>query len=247
MVQKTELRCMLLMAIAILLLSPAALAQQPTTEKRCAFVSFNGELNAAMRELDAGKTALLVIYPLRINDPHGTYYIRDAASLQGRFNDIFPPAIRGVIATQKIDASDCKPGRFMYGNGDVWIALTDQGYAIEAVNVPGDDDRNAIGRVQVTCKTDGYRIIIDIGESETLRFRAWQNGHSLEQKPDTDLRDGKQRTEGTGACAYPIWTFNDAGKRVSVEGLGCFGDSNSPPPRATGQFIAPTGATSWCF
>jgi hypothetical protein len=198
----------LLFLAAVLLVSRISFSQQPTPEKNCPFVSFNSELNAAMKELDAGKTALLVIYPLRVNDPRGTYYIRDARSLQGRFKDIFSAAVREVIATQKIDSSSCNPGRFMYGNGDVWIALTDQGYAIETVNVAGEDEnRNAVGRVQVTCKTEGNRIIIDVDVSGTLRFRAWKKGQSLTQKPYTELHDGKQSMEGTGACAYPIWTF----------------------------------------
>lgn len=235
------------MLSAILLLSQPSPSQQVTTGGKCVFASFNEELNAAMKELDGGKTALLVAYPLRVNDPRGTYFIRDAGSLQGHFSEIFPPAIREAIATQEIDSSACKPDRFMYGNGDVWVTLTGQGYAIEAVNVPGGDNRNTDGRVQFTCRTNGYRIIIDLGTSGTLRFRAWQSGRSLMQKPDTELRDGKQSMEGTGVCAYPIWTFNDSGKRVSVEGLGCFGDSNSPPPMATGQFTATTGETSWCF
>ena len=248
MIWTTEARRGLLIFGAVFLLSQALFSQQPVTKKDCALTSFSRELNAAIKERDAAKVALMVVYPLRVNDERGSYYIKDAESLQGRFTDIFTPAVEEAIASQKVESSNCGPPRFMYGSGDVWVALTEQGYAIETVNLPGKDDkRNTSGHVRVTCRTAGYRIIVDVGGSGTLRLRAWQKGQSLMQKPDIELHDGKESIEGTGACAYPVWSFNDGGKRLSIEGLGCFGDSQSPPPNATGQFIASTGATSWCF
>lgn len=248
MIRTNEVRRGLLLLAAIFLLSQTLLSQQPVTKKNCAFASFSRELNTAIKEQDAGKVALMVIYPLRVNDERGSYYVRDAESLQGRFTDIFTPAVEEAIATQKIDSSNCDPGRFMYGPGYVWVALTGRQYAIETVNVPGkDENRNTVGRIRVTCRTDEYRVIIDVGESGKLRLRAWQKAQSLMQKPDIELHDGRESIEGTGSCAYPIWSFNDGGKRLSIEGLGCFGDSKSPPPDATGQFTSSTGATSWCF
>ena len=248
MILTTEFRRGLLVLAAISLFSQTLLSQQMATKKNCALASFSRELNAAIKERDAGKVALMVIYPLRVNDERGSYYVKDAGSLQGRFTEIFTPGVEEAITTQKIDSSNCDPAKFMYGSGDVWVALTDQGYAIEAVNLPGKEEiTNAVGRVQVTCRTNEYRVIVDVGESGKLRLRAWQKAQSLMQKPDIELHDGKESMEGTGACAYPIWSFNDGGKRLSIEGLGCFGDSKSPPPTATGQFISSTGSTSWCF
>ena len=217
-------------------------------EKTCNLALFGRELNAAMKEGDAGKVGLLVSYPLRVNDERGSYYIKDAASLQGRFADIFTSAVRKAITSQQLDPSNCDPTQFMYGDGDVWVTSTEHGYAITAVNVPGGSEHTgAVGRVEFTCRTDSYRVIVDIGLDGELRFRAWNVGHPLVQKPDTELLHGKAGVEGTGSCSYRVWSFNDGDKRLSVEGLGCFSDRNPPPSAATGQFVTATGATAWCF
>lgn len=226
----------------------ASLAQQVGSEKTCAFASFNREFKAAMEQSDAGKAALMVRYPLRVNDARGTYYIKDAASLQGRFADIFTPALREAIAVEQIDASDCNAARFMYGRGDVWVTVTDQGYAIEAINVPGGStDSTAVGRVEFTCKADANRIIVDLGTDGSPRFREWKAGHPLTQKPDTELLHGTTGIEGTGSCSYRFWRFKAGNETLSLEGLGCSSDSNPPPAAATGQFVASAGTTSWCF
>jgi hypothetical protein len=248
MLLTAELNRRVLVIAAILLLVTAAFSQQPNGKKTCDLALFSRELDAAMKEGDAGKIGLMVSYPLRVNDERGSYYIKDAASLQGRFADIFTPAVRNAITTQQLDPSNCDPAQFMYGRGDVWVASTDQGYAITAINVPGGKEHTgAVGRLEFACRTDSYRIIVDVGPGGEPRFREWNMGHPLIQKPDTELLHGKAGVEGTGSCSYRVWSFNDGDKRLSVEGLGCFSDRKPPPSTATGQFVAATGATSWCF
>ena len=71
MIRTNEVRRGLLLLAAIFLLSQTLLSQQPVTKKNCAFASFSRELNTAIKEQDAGKVALMVIYPLRVNDERG--------------------------------------------------------------------------------------------------------------------------------------------------------------------------------
>jgi hypothetical protein len=233
------------LVLYVLSLACASAHGQQPTNTRCDFAIFNKELMGAIEGSDAGKVALLVNYPLRINDARGTYYIRDAASLQGRLGEIFTPPVRAAVSTQKLDTSDCHPDRFMYGRGDVWVELTDQGYAITAVNVPdsGGHPPDA-ARVRVTCRTDKLRIIVDTTRKGIVRYRAWNEAHSLSQEPDAELMDGKETIEGTGACVHHIWWFSQGEKQFSIQGLGC--DENPPPANATGQLVTASG-TTWCF
>jgi hypothetical protein len=243
-------------ALLTLMLCRICIAQNPESKmasepipESCALAVFNRELNVALKEGDVGKVALMVRYPLSVNDARGTYFIEDDVSLRGRFADIFTPAVQNAIATQKLYRADCATFPYWYGHYEVFVTMTDLVYAIEAVNVPG-----GIGSVGVhlpalfTCTTDGSRMVVDVGPDGEPRYRAWQPGHPLTQKPDTELLHGKASVEGTGACAYPVWSFNDGDKRLSLEDLQCFPLGETRPLTSTGaQFVSPTGARSWCL
>ena len=237
-------RIWLFTLVIFLFASLGAYGQQPQTAKRCNLLLFDRELKNAAEESDAGKVALLVSYPLRVNDSRGSYYIKDARTLQGRFGDIFTPSVRKAISSQKIDNSACNTDRVMYGNGDVWVWLTDQGYAITVVNLPGQQRPAGAAEIQATCRTGEIRIIVDKAPGGALRYRAWDKGHSLMQKPDTELTDGKETMEGTGVCTHRLWSFGRYEKNISVEEIGCTEDS--PPANAIGRLVTSAGST-WCF
>lgn len=224
------------------------IGKEPIPED-CALAAFSRELNAALKQGDIGKVALMVRYPLRVNDRRGTYFIEDDASLRGRFADIFTPAVQNVIATQKLYRADCASFSYWYGRYDVYIVNRDMMYAIEAVNVPG-----GVGSVGVhvpvlfTCVTDQARMIVDVGPDGEPRYRAWELQHPLTLRPDTELLHGKASIEGTGACAYSAWSFKDGDKRLSLEDVECHPLGEEQPPTATGaQFVRPTGTRSWCL
>jgi hypothetical protein len=48
-----------------------------------------------------------------------------------------------------------------------------------------------------------------------------------------------------------VWSFGNRETQFVVSGLGCFPDSNQPPPTATGQLSISDGkkqdAWWWCF
>ena len=233
-------------ALAVVLaLCNKALSQQSTLGPNCKLADFSRDLASAMAAGDAGRLGLLVIYPMRVNDSHGSYWIKDAGSLQGRLDEIFPTAVRKAVTNQQIDSSACDAAKFMYGDGMVWVELTDHGYEIFAVNVPGNDNRMSRGRVRFTCNAEPYRVIVDLGPSGQLRYRAWKAGHSLMEQPDTQLLGGSETGEGTGGCFYSAWSFGKGESRVSVEGLGCA--ANHPPDGTTGQLVLADGKSYWCF
>jgi hypothetical protein len=71
------------------------------------FVAFDRELRSSLSRQDAAVMALLVKYPLRINDDRGSYYLDDVESLQSRFQEIFPRAVRDAVLKQGPDTVSC--------------------------------------------------------------------------------------------------------------------------------------------
>jgi hypothetical protein len=220
------------------------------------FLAFDRDLRDALSRQDAGKVALLVNFPLRVNDDRGSYYIKDAQSLQGRFLEIFPLSVRRIILNQKPDAVSCTWWGINYGNGDVWVRPTDKRYGIESVSLPGTGQLFRIskpGNVQFACRSATSRAIVDIGIDGAPRFRAWDTAKALTDKPDKDISKGTAVLEGTGACVHRVWTFTDPATKVDIEELGCMPDSNQPPAGAIGILdvsspSAPdTYVTPWCF
>ena len=242
-------RLVLLAAIA-LLLNRAAIAQSRATHQGCSLATFDAELRSAMRSGDAERTALLVNYPLRVNDGRGTYYVKDAASLQGRFKDIFTPAVKTAVTSQQLGPMECNIDRFMYGNGEVWVSSSPHGYAVSSVNVTDSAELEKRGRMEFSCRSDEYRAIVDNDSTGKLRLRLWGKGRLLFEKPDSELLNGKKNIEGTGACSHQVWTFNSAANDFVVEELGCYPDSNQPPPAAIGQLSKQAASKHdwwWCF
>ena len=211
------------------------------------FIAFDRELRAAMSKQDAVAVAFLVKQPLRINDDRGSFYLNDAASLQSRFQEVFPPRVRTTILKQPIEALFCNSNGIMYGNGIVWVNLTGTRYAIETINGVGSPP--ATGKIEFICETDKERIVIDTGAIGAPRYRTWNKPRALTDKPDLEIPNGDQQVEGTGVCAYSVWTFTSGATKVIAEGLGCFGDS--PPKGAKGRLrwsikdAPPTNL--WCF
>jgi hypothetical protein len=142
----------------------------------------------------------------------------------------------------------------MYGRGKVWVELTKFGWAIKTVNVDDGTDtgkRNA-PTIEFVCRTDMYRIIVDIDPKNVLRYRVWNAGHSVLEKPDLELSGGKERFDGTGVCAVPVWTFQSGTNRYEVGGaIGCYESTHPPPQGATGDLLVTAEGKvetkSWCY
>ena len=216
-----------------------------------AFTTFDRELRQAAAEGDASKMALLVEYPLRVNGPGGAYYIRDASSLYGHFKQIFTPNILKAVQKQRLSDIDCESDGIDYGDGDLWVDRRETGYAIQVVNIATTiNDRAVPGQVEFACRTEKDRVVLDVGQDGKLRYRSWEKPHSLTEAPTTVLSDGARSVEGTGGCTHEEWTFTKDGTEFSISALGCFPDSNQPPPGAVGQLsITSKGKNEWwwCF
>lgn len=224
-------------AAITLLMGSTVLAQTSGSDRVCALARFDQEFRQSLAQDDAGRLALLVNYPLRVNDGRGSYYIKDPASLQGHLDEIFTPALRLAVASQKTDLSNCSTDQFMYNRGVVWVDATPQGYAIFAINVPTEDTRaEPAPQVKFACRTKSQRAIVDRLENGALRYRSWSQGRSLTQKPDEEISGGKESLEGTGACAHGIWSFQSGDQRVVIEEIGC-GPQSDEPENAIGQLL----------
>ena len=215
------------------------------------FLAFDQELRGALSKQDAGMMALLVKFPLRINDEGGRYYLDDPASLQARFQEVFPSAIRRVVLDQRPETVFCNYAGIMYGNGALWVTRVDDRYAIETVNLAetGHIGKGPGYRVEFACQTDKLRVIVDKVKG-MLRYRSWNKPRSLLEKPDTEITNGKGEIQGTGPCAYGIWTFTGTGMKIIVAGIGGCGDDQQPK-NAVGTVEVSTKeqpeGTSWCF
>lgn len=214
------------------------------------FLAFDRELRAAMSKQDAVAATFLVKHPLRINDDRGSFYLNDAASLQSRFQEVFPPTVRTTILNQPSETLFCNYGGIMYGSGIVWVNLTGKRYAIETINVRPSAPP-ATAKIEFICETDKERIVIDTGASGSPRYRTWNKPRALTDKPNLDIPNGDQHFEGTGPCAHSRWRFTSGATKFVAEELGCFGDSNSPPKGAKGRlgvsFNDNPQTSLWCF
>jgi len=213
------------------------------------FLAFDRELRTALSKLDMLSLALLVTYPLRINENRGKYSLDDPAALQSHFQEVFPPSVRKAVIEQKPEAFFCNAEGIMYGSGDVWVGPTAVGYAIKTINLPYMGAVPA-SRLEFVCNLNKHRIVIDT-TSGTVRYRAWNKPRPLSDTPDLEIPTGKQGFEGTGPCAYPVWTFSRGGTEYSVRGLGgCSGDSNQPEGARGMLEVTAAGrslARSWCY
>jgi hypothetical protein len=247
-------------------------SQESEVGKRCdlavfglkdakAFLVFDRDLREAIEKQDAGKIALLVQYPLRVTDDRSQIFIHDGRSLQGRFAQIFTPAIRRAILSTTRDTIWCNYTGINYGDtGQVWVNVTDKGFFLMTVNLPNSGSSASPNErvVEIACHTDQQQIVIDRTQKGEPRFRSWKLGRSISGPPDLQIEAGSESIEGTGPCARRIWTFQTTITEMRLEEPGCYGDDNLPPHGAQAEFFStnPTNPSdsehkeqkgAWCF
>ena len=221
------------------------------------FLAFDHDLRDAIQKQDVSKLSVLIQFPLRVTDDRGMIFIHDARSLQGYFDEIFTPAIRQSIVSSTHDTIGCNYAGIDYGDGRVWINVTDKGYFVMTVNLPKAHQSiaTATRTVAMACHTDELRIVVDVAQNGAARFRAWRFGRSLSESPDREMDTGKESFEGTGPCAHRVWAFQTDKEEMLLSEPGCYGDDDGPPPNAHAQLvIAEPGDVShsrakiaWCF
>jgi hypothetical protein len=219
------------------------------------FDQFDREMRSALMRQDATAMALLVRFPLRVNDAGGTISIDDATALQSHFNEVFTPAVRKEILNSPTDGS-CNAEGIGYGRGVIWVNASGKRYAIESVNrdavPPYPATSKHAPKLEYVCQTQGHRIVIDTVEGGDLRYRAWKKPRSVTEAPDLSLWSGKQRFDGSDVCAVPIYSFKNGDITYEVgAGTGCYSEASKPPDGATGDLTIlrkdQTISHEWCF
>jgi hypothetical protein len=262
-------RSILFFALGAFVFASAMLAQNANLSDPCnaktegsknflSFDQFDKELRSALNWQDALALAFLVNFPLRVNEATGgTISIDDAAALKTHFQEVFNPAVRNEILSEKNDHVGCMTEGIMYGRGVIWVNASERGYAIEVVNrdaIPPFKMNNwNTPAIKYICQTQTHRIVVDTVKGGDLRYRAWNKPRPLTEAPDLEISTGDGTFEGSNVCAVPIYTFKKGAAVYRVEGgLGCFGDNEPGPPKdATGQLIVTVkdkpAVEAWCY
>jgi len=264
MLHRSSVSAIALCSLAVFLGATITSAQSSILGKQCdlavfgekdttKFLAFDQELRAALKADDIGKLALLIQFPLRIDDNRGAWFIHDPASLQGRYKEIFPPTVRKTILESTRDTIWCNYTGVDYGNGNIWINATDRGYYLMTINMPTalKDGPSLYPKVDLACSTNKHRILIDLSKNGEAHYRSWNTGRLLTDKPDLELFKGEKSFEGTGPCAHEIWKFQNSTAAYEVESAeGCYSDTDSPPANAKAQLsvtVAGKSTQAWCF
>lgn len=247
-------------AFLLTLTASAALPQGADLGKSCnlaaagiadakGYLAFDRELRAALTKQDTLAMAFLVKYPLRINEDRGSYSLNDPAALQSHFQEAFPASVRAAVMDQKPEGFFCNAEGVMYGHGDVWVDRTAVGYAIKVVNLP-DTASAPAPKIDFVCNADKHRIVID-SQSGAVRYRAWDRPRAVSDKPDLEITAGKAGFEGSGPCAYQVWTFSRGATQYRVSGLGGCSPASDQSPDARGMLeVTAAGKSllhSWCY
>ena len=224
----------------LLVFSATVLAQEDRVGKSCnlaitggpgkdSFLAFDQELRAALSKEDPVAMSFLVSFPLRINHDGTTISIEDSTTLQARFQEIFPAAVRSTVLNQKPETVFCNWSGIMYGSGRVWIRALEQRYALSTINLPDKNVRTGSPpQLNFVCNTEAQRVAIDTDASRHIRYRSWKVPRPVTDKPDVEISSGTLDIEGTGLCAHPVWRFAKGHTEVTVMTRGCSPDSSPP-------------------
>lgn len=266
--RKMRVRSLIWLSILAVLLSSSSLFAEGTRDRDPChampaatlgshffdFDDFDKELRVALERQDPVALAFLVRFPLRVNDAEGSISLNDPAALKSHFQEVFTPAVRKEILSQKISDLGCNVEGIGYGRGVIWVNASDQGYAIWSVNrdsvPPYPASRWNSPKIDYVCETKTHRIVVDSLAGGILRYRSWNRPRPVTEAPDLEVARGNETFEGTDLCAVPIYTFKSGATVYRVAGgLGCTDDST--PKDATGQLevivSGQSSVDSWCF
>lgn len=222
------------------------------------FFAFDRELRAALTRKDAVAMAFLVELPLRVNYADGsTISLTNARSIQTRFEEVFPPALRDAVLNTKLHDIDCTSEGAMYGRGRLWVQAASSSestiYRIFVVNLPDAapaSNRGTGWNLDFTCDTKKARIAIDSDASRLPRYRAWVKPHSISDPPDTVITGGSEDYPGTGACRSRAWSFQNATQRIDLSLVSPCAPDEAYSPGATAELTLTAGEnveTQYCY
>ena len=225
---------------------------KPSAAQVANFKRFDSALRAALRQNNVAALAFLISFPLRVNTGKGTLMIPDAQSLSGHYAEIFPQRVRDAVLATKDDDYICKYDEGLgYMNGWLWVSTNKGKFTVDTVNAGGERPNTGKLALAYTCETRTHRIVIDeSADGNDVRFRSWNKPRPVTAAPDVDLSKGEKTYEGTGVCAYPLYTFKTQNVVYEVQSeMGC--TEGSEPKKATGHLSVTIGdkqvTDDWCF
>lgn len=212
---------------------------------RSEFLRFDAALKEAVGRGDMGALALLVSFPLRVNEGSGSVLqLANPAALDAHFQTVFSQKIRAAIATQKNERIWCNgDGLMMYGDGVIWVrsirigAQHELRVAVVNTAAPASAE-SATHRVPAfVCSTERLRVIVDEGAGGAARYRVWNKPHMPPDKADLELV-GKADFDGHGTCATRIWHFINGNTEYTPSDPPSCGADNETPAASIGIVIA---------
>ena len=210
-------------------------AGRPGVTDAAGFAAFDRDLRSALADGDLEALSLLVRFPLRVNSGGGTIHVADVAALQGRFDSVFPAAMRARVAASGPESVVCGPnGQLGYAHGVLWVDSTPQGFLARAVNLQPAGEGNGSERrnLQFRCVSPERRLLIDGGPDGSSRLRSWDRSSTLSGPADLEIHGGTLTYEGTGPCRARNWSFATEGKEYAVEeGSACGAEATSAGTR----------------
>lgn len=202
------------------------------------YARFVGELKRALAAADPVATALLVSFPLRVNDGAGSRIeIVNAAALQTHFALAFTPSVRETIAAIEDGGSPELVGeRYLMADGTLWLDRIDHGngqrFRVAIVNATREEAAAAaFPRLVYACETIKHHVIIEQTGVEDYRYRSWNLPAFPPAAPSLQL-SGSADGEGTGECYHAIYTFERGDTRIDVSEPGC-GETEWPQGQLT--------------
>ena len=226
------------------------------------FMGFDAELRDALKSRDVAALALLINFPLKVGSPDGTSIsINDATTLQYRFDQAFPQAVREAVLDQDPSEFFCKEDWLMYSSrhAAVDVEQVDVGSAkefrvssISLMDAGTGKLPAGAHRIEFICHTPKYRILVDSVGGDKARYRAWIKPHPISGKPDMEIGTGTSDVEGSGMCGRDVWTFKNGKAQYEVAELGCT-DGSEPKGSVGSVAISTTDdpdhpmETLWCY
>lgn len=223
----------------------------PSAQQVQVFRRFDAELRSALERNDAAALAFLIRFPLRVNTSKGELLIPDAESLDGHYAQIFTTEVRSDVLATASDDYICRYDEGLgYKRGILWVSTDGHRFTLGTVNVRDTQATSKKSALVYTCETKSHRIAIDELEDGGFRYRSWNKPKSLSVAADVDLAHGKEEFQGTGVCAYSVYTFTSGDAVYEVDGgLGC--TDGSEPAKATGHLSVTIDGKQvtegWCF
>jgi hypothetical protein len=223
----------------------------PSARQVASFKQFDTDLRSALKRNDAGALAFLVSFPLKVNTSKGELLIPDSKSLSGHYAEIFTAGVRERVLGTTPDDYICRYDQGVaYADGVVWASTDDHKFTLTAVNSPGEAATSRGPALIYGCETKTHRIMVDGVKGDNYRYRSWNKPKPLGGSPDVELTHGTIDIQGTGVCAYPVYTFTSKDVVYAVQtAMGCT-DGNEPK-KATGHLNVSIGGKQvtdvYCF